>query len=262
MVRVHTSDANLQQSNLHPNQQSRSGSLKPTGSPTPSTVSQLSSSFWGMVDENNCLQADPTTHKGRKLQLCKMVIIVMIPILILLAETLFIIGNSAINVQLKSAMKGDVKFSIETGLIVHVLQIERGLSVLYISSSRSRHSEILLQSAREETDKNIGLMPYWPEYARSDVSEFSSKEAFHGSIKDYRSSLRAGNHTTNEVLLFYVQLIEELLSWSAISVQTTHSLDNWPLLVAYHLLMNSKEQAGLERALGSSFFATGKLHIR
>ena len=59
-------------------------------------------------------------------------------------------------------------------------------------------------------------------------------------------------------VLFYHSCINELISWEVRAVQGAPSIDKWPTLVAYHNLVLSKEQAGMERAIGVTSFTRGK----
>ena len=230
-------------------------------SPTPSSVSHVSSS-WEMVRAQGCLAADPISNKGRKLQLSKMVIITMVPILVLLVETMVIIGNSVVEVKGKEVIRENIQFSIQTGEVVHLLQIERGATALYVTATESRSIIGLLETARRDTDKAIFDLPRWPEYADKKLPHYGSTHAFYSYIVSFRDNLNLTHHNvTREVILFYSDVIHELVSWVARAVQSAPPMESWPMLVAYHKLMISKEQAGQERAIGGTFFTMGELLI-
>ena len=121
-------------------------------------------SVWEFFNGKGCLEANPVTNTGRKAQLAKIILVTVIPICILLVQTLVIIGTSVTDVNIKKAVKEEILFSIETGKIVHYLQIERGATSLYITSSGEKSVLDLLSASRMNTDRSIEELPYWPQY--------------------------------------------------------------------------------------------------
>ena len=67
------------------------------------------------------------------------------------------------------------------------------------------------------------------------------------------------NATLEEVIGFYTQDNKVFIEMIGKSINFQKSVSYWTTLVAYQMLIMSKEQAGIERALGSTYFARGKL---
>ena len=53
-----------------------------------------------------------------------------------------------------------------------------------------------------------------------------------------------------------------MIHWVSKLIKKARGGTLWPVLVGYHMLMVAKENAGIERALGSAFFAQGRCHFR
>ncbi|XP_055957382.1 atrial natriuretic peptide receptor 2 [Patella vulgata] len=64
------------------------------------------------------------------------------------------------------------------------------------------------------------------------------------------------NQTIQSVIDFYTVKNTLLIKWTGASIRKANG-HVWRQSVGYHLLILSKEQAGIERALGSTFFAKG-----
>ncbi|XP_059167161.1 atrial natriuretic peptide receptor 1-like [Physella acuta] len=65
------------------------------------------------------------------------------------------------------------------------------------------------------------------------------------------------NVTVPEVIKFYSDDNNVILKWVGQFIQHSKSGDLWKTLIGYYMLILSKEQAGAERALGSTFYALG-----
>ena len=207
-----------------------------------------------------CGCANLSTSKGRRNNALLILVIAMAPVVALIIQ-------NAVNVHVNGAglsstlrVQGDVLFSTESGKVVHYLQIERGTSALYISSNGSSGLG-KLAAKRRDTDEAIGSLTRWVG-KESDGEQFASRQVFHQSIRDFRKLVTAVNVSVLENLAFYTADIDTIIGWLADSIQQSQSRRLWPVLVSYHMLVISKEQAGLERALGSTFYAQGKLEIR
>ncbi|XP_050413461.1 atrial natriuretic peptide receptor 2-like [Patella vulgata] len=86
---------------------------------------------------------------------------------------------------------------------------------------------------------------------------FVSVERYREHIYNFRQTLNTPVLTVDEAIEFYSSDVDIFISWTAKSIQKSRSGTMWPVLVGYHLLMLAKEQAGIERARGSTFFSKG-----
>ena len=218
-------------------------------------------SIYDWIKSQGCLSGDPLTKHGTRVQLVKMLVFVLVPIVILFSETVWILTNYTIVFQTASDVQKNVLFSINSGAIVHRLQIERGTTALYVSSKGDSRMYAVLELQRRKVDEAINNLTSWPEYADRSVKQYSSKEAYYSSILSHRNSLQHNETSIRSEIEFYSPFIEEIIAWIGRSVWQSGVRDmaTWPSLIAYHLLMVSKEHAGVERAIGSTFYARGRL---
>ncbi|CAH1784912.1 unnamed protein product, partial [Owenia fusiformis] len=94
----------------------------------------------------------------------------------------------------------------------------------------------------------------------SSVDHFEYVEAQRLYIQSFRERVAIDQEVTiADAIRFYSDINDELLKWVGISVNEAKDVGNWKTLVAYHMLVLSKEQTGMERTLGSSYFAAGGL---
>nr|KAI8731826.1 CAGuanylate cyclase 32E; Guanylate cyclase soluble subunit beta-2; Receptor-type guanylate cyclase gcy-19; Head-specific guanylate cyclase; Retinal guanylyl cyclase 2; Heat-stable enterotoxin receptor; Olfactory guanylyl cyclase GC-D; Atrial natriuretic peptide receptor 2; Receptor-type guanylate cyclase gcy-9; Receptor-type guanylate cyclase Gyc76C; Receptor-type guanylate cyclase gcy-18; Receptor-type guanylate cyclase gcy-28; Speract receptor; Receptor-type guanylate cyclase gcy-29; Receptor- len=115
-----------------------------------------------------------------------------------------------------------------------------------------------LTTAYRETDKVISNMTRW--VVEPNISYFQSVESFHARLRDFRNqvlSTTVPNMTVPQVIKFYSDDNAIIVRWVGQVIQHSKSGDLWKTLVGYYMLILSKEQAGVERALGSTFYAKG-----
>ena len=149
----------------------------------------------------------------------------------------------------------DVLFSLEVGSIIHQTQIERGTTALYVSSDGDPFLLPRLETLYQLTDSSISSLSKW---IPLNHTHFGSREQYHEAIREFRSNLDPYNATLREVIGFYTQDNRVFIEMIGKSINVEKSVSYWTSLVAYQMLIMSKEQAGIERALGSTYFARGK----
>ncbi|KAH9514179.1 hypothetical protein Btru_030474 [Bulinus truncatus] len=115
-----------------------------------------------------------------------------------------------------------------------------------------------LTAAYLETDKAISSLTRW--VVEPNITYFQSADEYHERIKDFRSlvlSSSVPNVTIPQVIKFYSDDNAVIVRWVGQFIQHSKSGDLWKTLVGYYMLILSKEQAGVERALGSTYYAKG-----
>ncbi|GFR64974.1 guanylate cyclase 32E [Elysia marginata] len=151
---------------------------------------------------------------------------------------------------------------METGNVIHRTQIERGTTALYVSSKGDAQVWTNLQKAYEETDLVISSLTQWGE--EPDIAHFETVDTYYSRIKAYRAQIAALN-TTNitvpAVIKFYSDDNDVIIKWVGRRIQYSKSSELWKTLMGYYMLILSKEQAGVERALGSTFYAQGEYNL-
>jgi methyl-accepting chemotaxis protein len=150
------------------------------------------------------------------------------------------------------------------GKLVHELQRERGMSVLFLASKGS-DMRAELPKQREAADVRVKEM----NAALSDLTTISSSATLSRDVDQIRSAL-AGLPATRQgvdslsierpaVFAFYTELINSKLFplVSGVIKLSTNS-DASRLVASYQSLMRAKEMAGQERAVGAAGLAAGR----
>lgn len=154
-------------------------------------------------------------------------------------------------------IKTNIQFSLEISAVIHSMQIERGTTALYVSSGGDPFVKPRLTKLYMNTDQAINAMSNWIPTDTPDY--FSSRERFHKTIIDFRNDLDPKNISVQNVIGFYTDHNAVFIRMIAKSLNLKQSFPFWTDLTSYQMLIFSKEQAGIERALGSTYFARGEL---
>lgn len=189
-------------------------------------------------------------------QMVKLIAVAMVPVIILTVQNAITLSETSANVKRTAVIRDNILFSIETANVIHTAQLERGNTALYIGSDGDSSVYSKLKQKYNDTDAAIASLTMWPEL-RDSPEYFRTRKMFHDRIKAFRASVHPSNTTVKGVIDFYSKDIAVIISWVADSIKFSRNSDLWQTLVSYHMLILSKEEAGVERALGSTFYAQG-----
>lgn len=232
------------------------------GRDTPLTnicISHSSETDMYIPEKRRCLcNNNLLTKKGQNCQMFKIISVAVIPIVFLIVQSLFSITNDVESLAQQKSVRGVISFSVDIGFLVHFLQLERGTTALYISSGGNEIVFTNLEAKRLNTDIALNSLGEW--LTLTSPIHFRSRDIFRVHLQDYRDGIDALNTTAQAAIKFYSDVNNIIIDWVGLTVKDSESESTWQLLTAYHMLLLSKEQAGVERALGSTFFAGG-LHV-
>ncbi|ESO95674.1 hypothetical protein LOTGIDRAFT_116760 [Lottia gigantea] len=198
------------------------------------------------------------TPRGRRNHVILILIVALTPVFALIGQNIQTLVSNSNILSTRNSIRSTIQLSIQTGNVVHRLQIERGTTAFYISSQGSAEILKRLQIAYNTTDEYIGKLNRWPE--NDDGENFKSVEAYTDYVLQFRNSLNLSNVTVDDAIDFYSSHNTIFISWFASHIQKSTSGTLWSTLVSYHFLALAKEQAGIERARGSTFFSQGKFN--
>ncbi|XP_033632525.1 receptor-type guanylate cyclase daf-11-like [Asterias rubens] len=189
-----------------------------------------------------------------------MVMITLVPISILAVLCIVLMVNSGADNTRLELVRDRVGSSVQdAGELVHHLQIERGLSALYISSG-AQDGPGYLVDVYKETDSVIQNITWNLEVDFPSRGYFNSKVDFiaHlGSFRDDMISIGVKNLTIPDVIDFYTRDIDAIMYWLSEDIKDYMSGGLWRQLIAYQFLILAKEHMGKERAIGGTFFSLG-----
>lgn len=131
------------------------------------------------------------------------------------------------------------------------------MSVLYLSAIGPDTKSFLL--AEYSNTDNILRQLNWA----SDIDDitknekFSSKEQFQNYLNEHRRMLNPNVLSIQDEIDFYSKSIDVIITWLYNTITESKFSLIWKLLVAYQKLSSAKENLGVERALGTMFYARG-----
>ena len=131
------------------------------------------------------------------------------------------------------------------------------MSVLYLSALRPETKTFLLNEYIA-TDQAITKLPFWPgDLDKLDRTEFSTRANLVQYLNRRRQSLTLLDVDIQDEIDFYTRIIRVVIKWLYDSINESKFAVVWKTLVAYQKMTSAKEDVGVERALGTMFYANG-----
>ncbi|OWF42954.1 uncharacterized protein LOC110460400 [Mizuhopecten yessoensis] len=201
-------------------------------------------------------RGNPITDAGKRLHMFKMLTVVLVPVVVLTGMTANTFIVSLDNYISLSNIRNILYFSIELGWLLRMMQRERDISALYISSKSPQTKDFLLDRY-PDTDVGLQNLSFWPTSETIVRREFQTKESFLSYLNRHRYQLESYNRTSKDEVAFYSDSIEVFIKWLYQAIVEARSGTVWPTLVAYQEIVVASEYFGRERGLGVSFYAIG-----
>ncbi|XP_014681070.1 PREDICTED: uncharacterized protein LOC106820963 [Priapulus caudatus] len=245
--------------NLHLSQSSIDGRGSVRSRSGRGSIHTISSTVIHIERYTGICSGDPVTRRGKRIQLAKVLGVIMIPIIAVISQNLALLIGSVGERSRVGSLSEQVSTGVEIGNLIHHVQIERGITALYIASQGDAAVAERRAEVSRDTDNMLVNISLWPQ-SENTPEAFRTKNKFQLELNKHRyhlSRLSIESATVRAEILYYSGLIELLLDWVTDVVQQSKGSENWKSLVAYSSLVHGKEQAGIERATGSSFYAAG-----
>lgn len=192
----------------------------------------------------------------------KLLFIIIVPILAMIV----LAGNKILPLQEQTARQTDLaelmSISVAASNLVHELQKERGASAGYTNSKGSKFADILPQQRLSTDAKQASLLSvinsmdtkrFGKEYQEQlDAALFDLNQ-----IEDMRTKISELNLPLAKVVSYYTNMNAKFLVITEKALFVTHDPEILRDVSAYLFFMQSKERAGIERAVGSAGFGGG-----
>ena len=131
------------------------------------------------------------------------------------------------------------------------------MSVLYLSSLGPKTKTYLLREYMN-TDDAFEALDDWPvDLDRNKRPEFKTKERMLLHLAKHRKMLNANSGTVEDEIAFYTEIIDVVILWTYDSIKESKFSKFWRTVVAFQKVITAKEDLGIERALGTLFYANG-----
>jgi hypothetical protein len=161
-----------------------------------------------------------------------------------------------------------IQFVESIGWMVHQLQAERGASCLYLASAGSRfakeRSAIIEQNQASESEFVAALQRYLSHNSSADAKQLTLVSWILlglEQLRSFRHQVTLLNIPFSDCIQSYTRLIGSLISLIFEITDNTVNTKISTYLVALYNLVQGKEFAGQERALGSHLFGSGYMQV-
>lgn len=151
-----------------------------------------------------------------------------------------------------------VGFVTKSSSLVHELQKERGATAGYLGSKGTKFKS-QLSDQRQLTDKAVNE---WKAFVANNhfkenkiMQLVNSAQGSLQKIYDLRSNVDSLNIGTKKAIGFYTQLNKSLLSGASTVTQLSSDAEITRDTASFYAFLQSKERAGIERAVMSNVFA-------
>ncbi len=189
----------------------------------------------------------------------KLLLLIAVPLLaLLLLQGRWLLSNLD-NMYELSDIQALVQISALNSALAHELQKERGMSAGFLGSKGQAFAQALSQQQRMTDERIRG----WSDFLQQ--QSFNLYPKLNQAIKDTQASLKmlstlrqsvqAQTAALPDVLAFYAQTIDRLLMVPALASEFAGYGKTVRQLQAYYSFLQSKERAGIERAVLSNVFA-------
>ncbi|MFN3259623.1 MAG: methyl-accepting chemotaxis protein [Pikeienuella sp.] len=167
-----------------------------------------------------------------------------------------------------SARANVIPLSDRAGAAIHELQIERGLSVSFISANREGPALARLQDQRLRVDAALEAFETAADDARAAVpalaAPLDAAVAVRAEVSAFRPEVEAGA-AAPEAAAFYTARIAKFSAVISNAVRQSPDLETALDLAAVAYIVEAKENGGLERAFGAALLnqaAAGQVNAR
>ncbi|XP_072020350.1 uncharacterized protein [Amphiura filiformis] len=211
--------------------------------------------------------ADITSDSGRckDIHRCmKILIFQVIPLIVLVAFSVLSLKETVKRLKSAEAIQEHVYANQRIGDLIVALQIERGLSAMYLGSQRS-NPDVLEQLYIGHLYSNIALsaLDVWPAegiYSQN-VGKLATKSDLEEKIKLHRWQVtnKSGKTSVTHNVLFYTAVNRALMVSGIQEIIENDQHAIWSKLVARNNLLHSSDMFGIMRALGSVHYSSCKL---
>ncbi|XP_078670101.1 uncharacterized protein LOC144910656 [Branchiostoma floridae x Branchiostoma belcheri] len=204
-------------------------------------------------------EVEAISKKSKSLKILRILGLVAVLILGMLIQNSIYLQEAQTEKAVGEKVSDEIVLSTQKGLIAVKLAVERGTTALYLSSGGDPTVYQRLIKMYEETDEVLNALKKWPRVSRDEPWQFQSRENLQRYIRDNRQVLLANQTTFGQQIEFYTNINVFFLSHVGDMVREGDTSKLWTTSVAYHMMLTSKDYIGLERAVGSIYFAKGGL---
>ena len=194
----------------------------------------------------------------------KLLLSVIIPMSTIVAISLFVIYGHVEKKNLYSDFDAIAQLDAKVSLFIHESQKERGATAGFLGSKGKEFSQKMPEQ-RVNTNKAITeLQSYIDDSKVREILFKNLDSTLHDALeelekmKGVRVKISSQSISTKEAIAYYTNMHQLFLNFIAQTSQQAVDSELSYTTIAYYNFLQSKERAGIERAIGSATFANDK----
>ncbi|XP_066295323.1 uncharacterized protein [Branchiostoma lanceolatum] len=211
------------------------------------------------TNEMQVRDREALSKRGKCWSIFSILALAAVPIVGMLVQSSLIVHDTKREKDSAELVSGEISLGTNMGLIAVSLAVERGTTVLYVGSGSNPRVYDRLKETYRTTDEAIASLTKWSDVPGDSPWQFRSGKNLHEYVREHRQELISNKTSVEEQIQFYTDINTFLISHLGQTVRKADTSHLWMNVIAYHMIILSQEYAGLERALGSVFFAKGRL---
>lgn len=181
-----------------------------------------------------------------------------------LSASHLVLRAKQLEIELMRHLAGRVELADVTGQLIHALQHERGASSLYLASGGQRFAAERRSAMEQAGAVELSLQALFSEQQAPDrgastrmLSLMATALLELDALAAFRARIEPAQTSPDEAVATFSRLIAGLMELIFQLADTPLQPDISRLLVAFFHLVQGKEAAGQERAVGAQLFASG-----
>ena len=198
----------------------------------------------------------------------KLQALVILPLIVIIAYSFFLIKNEYNIIRNLEHLNKIVILSTKISNLVHETQKERGLTAGFLASSGKIFSD-KLRNQRELTDTLIkDIRSFTKGHAMKSSVNKSAEDTIHNAlnilqnIDSIRSKINALEISKVDAIKYYSKMNKAFLKFIVTASKVSQTPHVTYSLISYYSFLESKERAGIERAVISGVFASNKTNLK
>jgi len=185
----------------------------------------------------------------------RMMLATMVPILVSLAFAAAYCFGKWEEARFMSRTEAAMQFADEASRLVHHLQRERGRSAGFVGNSTSASARKSLEDQQAETDAELASFYRLDAVGEAARKHLAEAKSLLSGLEAHRARVLSAQTTLSETVGPYTAAINSLLDTVATLAGEAGGGEDGSAMAGLLALMAAKEQAGLERAVGSNALA-------
>ena len=191
----------------------------------------------------------------------KLLLNIFIPSAAMVIMAIFAINQHVVNQEEYARNNEIVNIDVAISSLIHELQKERGMTASFLGSKGSKFVQELPEQRKQTDEKITHLKEYIEGVDLENILDPDVKVYFQKpmhkleELTKVRSKILAQELSSKEAINYYTTLNKYFLNFIAKTSTQAADATLADATIAYYNFLNSKERAGIERAIGTATFA-------